>query len=136
MKKRSTFSFPFLINKGFTLLELLVVIGIIAILIAMGTVSYSTAQKKARDARRQGDLQALQKVLEQCYSLSSTYTYPAITGNGTSSVTVDCTASGGPALTITDPTGQNYTVSGGSGSTYSVSITLEKGTPYPISQQQ
>jgi len=120
---------------GFTLLELLVVIGIIAILVSLGAVSYGTAQKKARDAKRKGDLQALQKALEQCYSVN-TYSYPAISGNGTTSVSVDCTAQGGPSLTITDPTTKTYTVTGGSGITYQVQLQLEDGTTYSISEQQ
>lgn len=64
---------------GFTLLEILVVISIIGLLIAMGSVSYSTAQKKGRDARRKGDIKAIQNALEEYYSVNSTYpggTYP------------------------------------------------------------
>ncbi|PIP15139.1 hypothetical protein COX47_01305, partial [Candidatus Roizmanbacteria bacterium CG23_combo_of_CG06-09_8_20_14_all_35_49] len=37
-------NFKFQIKKSFTLLEMLVVIGIIAILVSLGTSSYSTAQ--------------------------------------------------------------------------------------------
>lgn len=125
----------FQLKQGFTLLELLVVIGIISVLLGFGAVSYSTSQKKARDAKRKADLQALQKVLEQCYSVN-TYLYPAITGTGTTSVTADCTAQGGPSLTITDPTTKTYTVTGGSGSTYQIQLTLEDGTTVSISEQQ
>ena len=57
---------------GFTLLELLVVIAIISILIALGMISYSTAQKKSRDAKRSSDLKEIQNALE---------TYHAVTGN-------------------------------------------------------
>ncbi|MGB9883476.1 MAG: type II secretion system protein [Microgenomates group bacterium] len=64
-----------MIKKAFTLLELLVVIGIIAILVALGTTSYSTAQKKSRDAKRKSDLKAIQNALEQYYSICS-YVYP------------------------------------------------------------
>ncbi len=53
---------------GFTLLELLIVIAIIGILVAIGTASYSNAQKKSRDARRQGDLKAIQNAMEQYYA--------------------------------------------------------------------
>ncbi|MCX6816489.1 MAG: prepilin-type N-terminal cleavage/methylation domain-containing protein [Candidatus Beckwithbacteria bacterium] len=61
------------VSKGFTLLELLVTISIIGILLAIGSVSFSTAQKKGRDARRQGDMVAIQKALEQCYSVDVRY---------------------------------------------------------------
>ncbi|GIK83532.1 MAG: hypothetical protein BroJett025_01540 [Patescibacteria group bacterium] len=62
-------------SKGFTLLEILVVISIIGILIALGASAYSTAQKKSRDARRQGDLKQIQNAFEQYYTTnSSAYT--------------------------------------------------------------
>lgn len=62
-------------KNGFTLLELLVSISIIAILISLASVSYSNAQKKSRDAKRQGDLKAIQTSLEQYYSVCG-YVYP------------------------------------------------------------
>jgi len=68
-------------KSGFTLLELLVVIGIIAVLVGIGSVSYSTAQKKARDAKRKGDLQAIHKALEEYYSICG-YQYPTPNENG------------------------------------------------------
>lgn len=61
------------VSKGFTLLELLVVISIIGILMGIGSVSFSTAQKKGRDSRRQGDMKAIQKALEECYSVDTKY---------------------------------------------------------------
>lgn len=61
---------------GFTLFELLVSISIIGILTALAIVSYSSAQKKARDARRIQDLQAIAKAAEQYYMLSDSQ-YPA-----------------------------------------------------------
>ena len=63
-------------QKGFTLFELLVSISIIGILTALGVVSFSNAQKKARDSRRIQDMDAIQKAAEQFYSTNA-YTYPA-----------------------------------------------------------
>jgi prepilin-type N-terminal cleavage/methylation domain-containing protein len=67
---------------GFTLFELLVSISIIAILTALATVSYSSAQKKARDARRMEDMANIQKAAEMYYSQNK-YSYPAGTGDFT-----------------------------------------------------
>lgn len=68
------------IKGAFTLLEMLVVIGIIAILVGLGAVSYSTAQKKARDSKRKSDLNAIQNALEQYYSVCG-YQYPTPPGS-------------------------------------------------------
>mgnify|MGYP001563880470 FL=1 len=125
------------LKKSFTLLEMLVVIGIIAILVSLGFASYSTVQKKARDAKRKGDLSAMQKVLEQCYSLNS-FAYPAITGGGGTSITVDCPIATGQDLTITDPLTYVYTVTTTVACpSYQVSVNLETSTtPFTICNQQ
>lgn len=62
---------------GFTLLELLVVIGIIGILVGIGTIAYSSAQQRARDSRRRGDIGVVGKALEQYYA--ENLSYPADT---------------------------------------------------------
>ena len=67
-------------RQGFTLLELLVTISIIGILIAVGSVSFSTAQKRGRDSRRQADMKAVQAALEQYYALTNAY--PAAVASG------------------------------------------------------
>ncbi len=51
-------------KKGFTLVELLVVISIIAILSVIGMVVFSSVQKSARDARRRSDIDAIAQALE------------------------------------------------------------------------
>lgn len=65
---------------GFTLIELLVVISIIAILITLGFTSFSSAQKKARDAKRKSDIRDIKNALEQYYSLCG-FQYPLPNGN-------------------------------------------------------
>lgn len=50
-------------RKGFTIVELIVVIAIIGILAAIGIVSYSATQKSARDATRKNDINLLIKAI-------------------------------------------------------------------------
>lgn len=66
-------------KRAFTLFELLVSISIIGILIAVASLSYGGAQKKARDSRRADDMKAIQKAAEMYYSQNS-YVYPSTTG--------------------------------------------------------
>lgn len=51
-------------GKGFTLVELLVVVAIIAILATIGLTVFSGAQANARDARRKSDIDAIANALE------------------------------------------------------------------------
>ena len=52
------------VKRGFTLIELLVVIAIIGILAGFAIASFTSAQQKARDSKRKGDIDALVKALE------------------------------------------------------------------------
>lgn len=58
---------------GFTLIELLVVIAIIGILAAVILASLNDARAKARDARRLGDMKAIQTALEMYYADNGQY---------------------------------------------------------------
>lgn len=60
-------------TSGFTLFELLVVISIIGILISMAMVSYTNAQKKARDSRAKADVKAMGDSFEQYYAANNAY---------------------------------------------------------------
>lgn len=68
----------FKINKGFTLIELMVTISIIAILAAVGIVVYSTVQKTGRISKRVQDLKAIQTAVE--LFKASTGFYPSVPG--------------------------------------------------------
>lgn len=60
-------------SKGFTLLELLVVLAIIGILTAIGTVSFTAAQIRARDSQRKSDLKVIASVLETYFQENKAY---------------------------------------------------------------
>ncbi len=68
--------------RGFSLLELLVVLGIIAILVSIATVSYSSAQIRSRDSRRRADLGSMRDALEQYYAVN-TFVYPTTCSSAT-----------------------------------------------------
>lgn len=72
-------------NKGFTLIELMVVIAIIGILTSIGLVSFSGARAKANDAKRRADLKTLQTALEGYYNDNNAY--PSTAGSWYSSET-------------------------------------------------
>ena len=91
---KNLFKHEKLIDKGFTFVELLVVITIIGIIFASGIVSYTSISQRSRDTRRKSDIEAIRQSLEMCRSLSGVY--PA---NITNSVT--CTT--GEVLMTTVP---------------------------------
>lgn len=62
--------------KGFTLIELLVVIAIIAILSVVGFALFTNAQVRARDAKRQEDIAALQNAVRQYVLANNTLPKP------------------------------------------------------------
>lgn len=66
-------------NKGFTLLEMLVVFSIIGILLAFTTGALISARKTSRDAKRKTDLEQLRGAIELFKADNSAY--PITTGN-------------------------------------------------------
>lgn len=68
-------------QKGFTLIELMVVILIIAVLGSLGIISYIQATKSARDARRQTDMESVRQAL-MLFRQENGACFPAVTGSG------------------------------------------------------
>lgn len=82
LKQILNFKFHILHSKsGFTLIELMVTIAIIAVLAAVGLVVYSTAQKSGRISKRVQDLNAIRTALELFKATNGSY--PSVTTAGT-----------------------------------------------------
>ena len=60
-------------KKGFTIIELMIVIVVIGLLAAIGFVAYGNVTKSARDSDRQADASALAKKGEEFYAAKGIY---------------------------------------------------------------
>lgn len=69
-------------QRGFTIVELLIVIVVIAILAAITIVAYNGVQARGRDARRVSDMQAIVKALEMYKADNGQYPVVAYSGTG------------------------------------------------------
>jgi len=67
-------------QKGFTLVELIIVMVIIGILATLGVGNFRTTRDKARDARRKSDLETISKSLEAYFN--DHRSYPLVDSNG------------------------------------------------------
>jgi len=74
-------SFKKLKNQGFTIVELLIVIVVIGILATLVITTYNGVQSKARDTKRQTDINAIQGQVE-AYNTNAGY-YPTLTNLNT-----------------------------------------------------
>lgn len=87
------------LKKGFTLVELLVTIGIIGILATVTVVSISNARAKARDARRLSEIKAIQTGLtlyqNENINFPDSQNVTLILGNGENEYRVLCFTDGG-----------------------------------------
>jgi prepilin-type N-terminal cleavage/methylation domain-containing protein len=132
--------------RGFTLIEILIVVAIIAILASVVLVGLGPTQRQGRDSRRIQDLAQVQTALELFYNHCGFYP------GGNSDSGADCPSGFGTALTAShdsyetmktevtglkalglpqlpeDPSGGSYVYqyeSGNSGNSYTLAATLE-----------
>lgn len=66
--------------KGFTLIELMVVVAIIGLLSSIAVVALNNARAEARDAKRLADMDAIQNALELYYNDYGVYPNPECFG--------------------------------------------------------
>ncbi|HXF43996.1 MAG TPA: prepilin-type N-terminal cleavage/methylation domain-containing protein [Candidatus Paceibacterota bacterium] len=96
-------------RKGFTLIEMLVVVAIIGLLSSVVVVGLGSSRSKARDAKRIADIQQIQNALELAYDPANGYP-DAIPNNAPQQ----------------DPQGVNYSYARAAGNQgYSLGICLE-----------
>lgn len=64
------------VQKGFTLVELMVAISIVAVLAAIGFTLFQTTQASARDAKRRADVDSMSTAMETRFNAESSV-YPS-----------------------------------------------------------
>lgn len=133
-------------KKGFTIIELLIVIAIIGLLATISIVALNGARQKGRDAKRIGDIRQVQTALELYFNDRDAYPVAAeaiVLGSANARVLCD-TAAGFQATTTGCgkvymgivpsnplPGGVNYSYTG-TATTYSIGFSLEDETgSYP-----
>ncbi len=150
-------------TRGFTLIELMVAISIVAILAIIGLVIFGSIQQSSRDSKRKADVQAIGNALEVQRIKQNLDTYPQLTSSffatdkiptdpSTRSYCISSVTSGSPTAAIATPwTSADCTAGGAaiagyslvSSSTpvasaiaYRVCTSLEGGSVYCVTNQQ
>ncbi len=93
-------------NKGFTLVELLVAVGIIGVLASVSIVSINSVRQKARDAKRISEVKQMQNAFEAYMSNNGSYPQgaTAIIGDAThDALCADAAGFVGDAAACTQP---------------------------------
>lgn len=112
-------------KKGFTLIEVLIVVAIVGILASVVLVGLGPVQKRGRDARRISDLRQAQTGLELYYNKNGSY--PASSDWATLTNTLKSAGIGVSNIPKDPSAGKTYMYVS-NGSSYVVGATLEDGS--------
>jgi type IV pilus assembly protein PilA len=115
-------------NQGFTIVELLIVIVVIGILALLVITTYSGIQAKARNSKRQTDIQSLQTQLEAYFSQNGFY--PSRTDmNGSAWLNTNMKSLDQSALTDpSNPTQSKTLLAAPAAKSYSYAVTQSDGS--------
>lgn len=121
-------------NRGFTLIELMVVMTIIGVLAGFALVSFDGSRKAARDGKRKADLEQIRSALEMRRADCGSYPSGTIVSGG-DIVGTDatpgcqvCCASTNYLTVPSDPSaGRQYVYTSAAGSSYGLCAALEAG---------
>lgn len=122
MPARSKHLFP----PGFTLVELLITVSIIAILASVGLVTYSHSQAIGRDGKRRDDIRAIATALEAYYQKNGQYPiFSGITQTSADWATFTTDLNPDISQMPTDPGTYSYYYDSASGTDYTLCAELE-----------
>ena len=121
-------------SRGFTFVELLVTVTIVAVLAAVGMVSYGSASVKSRDTRRMTDIESIRSALE--LYRTDVGNYPDLTVNGVSGC-LEQTSITSPSNTYLNPVPFDpkntstycYKYTRPTTTTYTITCAFESGDP-------
>lgn len=110
-------------NKGFTLIELVVVIAIIATLTALATFNFNQARVRARDIQRKSEIRQIQNALELYKNDQMPQSYPDSLASLVSTYMAELPID--PREKATDGSWMDYTYVKLSALTYTLTACLE-----------